>query len=686
MSRGYGTGGGGPWGPVDEQPPWEDSAWQQRSGQANIWSQDQDAQGYGNNGGNGNNGGDGARGYGGQNYPGQGYGGQDYDNADYDNADYDDAGYDRRDYGQPGAGQPRGGPAGGGQASGAQPRGAQARHGQPRVGQPTGGQPAGRPATGPAPVYRPQGPAAGVQRGPRSGPLPVNPGTGGQPAQRFPAPGTGPRPSQSQRGSGPMPQQMSQPSGYDPRGDQRGPGRRGATPGYGDDYQAMSSPRGGPGWDDQGEDSFLPGFGRRDYFDGRPDSSGDRGQPRRGRYQDEAGYDQQRGDYADPRAARGSGRDAADVRDRGRRDTGDWDGGRDGRDARDDRRRDRDERDARPRRKATRWLPRILILVVVLALVAGVGVGGLFVYHKYEAKYHPADFAGPGVAPTVTVQVTNNQTAEGLAPELVKLGVIASTRAFTIAVEASSDPTGLEAGFFTLNHHMSAAAAFAALLDPKNRIQQGVTIPEGKRASQVALILSEETKIPLKNFKQIIAHPAQLGLPSYADGKVEGYLFPATYAIEPHETALEILKAMVTRFKDDPLTVNLATTAKAVGLTPNQVIIEASMAQAEGGSVSDYPKIARVIINRLKDGMHLQFDSVLLYGLGAYAINVTDKQIATKGPYNDFQHAGLPPGPISNPGDAAIAGILHPATGDWLYFLTVSNGKSEFSATPLQGQ
>jgi cell division protein YceG involved in septum cleavage len=116
------------------------------------------------------------------------------------------------------------------------------------------------------------------------------------------------------------------------------------------------------------------------------------------------------------------------------------------------------------------------------------------------------------------------------------------------------------------------------------------------------------------------------------------------------------------------------------------VIIEASMAQAEGGSVSDYPKIARVIINRLKDGMHLQFDSVLLYGLNAYAVNVTDKQIATKGPYNDFEHAGLPPGPISNPGDAAIQGILHPAAGDWLYFLTVSGGKSEFSATPLQGQ
>ena len=84
--------------------------------------------------------------------------------------------------------------------------------------------------------------------------------------------------------------------------------------------------------------------------------------------------------------------------------------------------------------------------------------------------------------------------------------------------------------------------------------------------------------------------------------------------------------------------------------------------------------------------MALQFDSVLLYGLNKYAINVTDAQIATPGPYNDFEHAGLPPGPISNPGDAAIQGILHPDTGNWIYFLTYPGGKSKFSPTPLPGQ
>ena len=109
--------------------------------------------------------------------------------------------------------------------------------------------------------------------------------------------------------------------------------------------------------------------------------------------------------------------------------------------------------------------------------------------------------------------------------------------------------------------------------------------------------------------------------------------------------------------------------AKAVGLTPAQLIIEASLAQAEGGSVSDYPKIAEVIHNRLAIGMHLQFDSTVLYGLGKYAVSATIKQTKTPGPYNTYLNAGLPPGPISNPGDAAIQGVLHPDHGNWLYFL-----------------
>jgi UPF0755 protein len=330
------------------------------------------------------------------------------------------------------------------------------------------------------------------------------------------------------------------------------------------------------------------------------------------------------------------------------------------------------------------------VLTVVAVIVIGGLVGGLSVYHKYEARFHPADYTGQGTG-EVTVEVKTGDTAFSLAPRLLQAGVIASTRAFTNAVETANgtngaQSTGLEVGYYQLHQHMQASLAYAALVNPKNRLQTIVTIPEGKRAVDVIAIIANRTKIPLKDFQQVLAHPAQLGLPSYANGKAEGYLFPATYAIVPHETALQILQAMVKRFNDEAQAISLEAAAKSVNLTPTELITEASLAQAEGGSISDYPKIAEVIHNRLAIGMHLQFDSTVLYGVGKYAVSATIKQTKTPGPYNTYLNAGLPPGPISNPGEAAIKGILNADHGNWLYFLTVPGGKSQFSATPLKGQ
>jgi len=198
-------------------------------------------------------------------------------------------------------------------------------------------------------------------------------------------------------------------------------------------------------------------------------------------------------------------------------------------------------------------------------------------------------------------------------------------------------------------------------------------------------ILAKDTSIPQAQFQQVINNPAGLGLPSYANGKVEGYLFPATYQIQPNESALQILRAMVQRYNQEASSIGLAAAATGVNLKPEQVMIEASMVQAEAGHPSDFAKIARVIINRLKDGMKLQFDSVLLYGQNKFAVNITDAEAAIPGPYNDFLNSGLPPTPISNPGHEAIDAVLHPANGNWLYFLTYTNRPSVFSPTPLPG-
>jgi len=619
----------------------------------------------------------------------RGYGPQGSDQP-YDQADGRDRGYgqpqgpdqpyDQADGRDRGYGQPQGRDGGYGQSPGRDQG-----YGQPQGPDQSYGQAGGR-----APGYGPQGagpdPWAQEPRQPTGAPryprgsqqswpggdeqqdydLGRRPAAGGgDPAWQAPG-GYDPRGTGSRRSSDGYPGEGYPGDGYPGEGY---PGDGYPGEGYpGEGYPGRGGARAGqgdyPGWaGEPGRDAgFLPGFGRGEDYAGAGPGAGTR-------YPGEAG--DHPGEDGRPGRHGRRGRDDRRGGGGGGRGGGGWD----------------DDSPPRKRRSTVRRLAPWIALVVILTPLL---IGGLYIYHLYENKYHPADYSGPGTG-SVTVQVDSGDTAFSLGPRLQSLGVVASARAFELAAEGGNTTTsttspGLEAGFYKLHMHMQASLAWAALLNPKNRVQLTVTIPEGKRASQVVAILAKETSIPASDFQKVINNPSQLGLPSYAKGKVEGYLFPATYTIQPNETAVQILKAMVARYGVEAQQINIASAASHVGLTPAQLIIEASMVQAEGGVVSDYPKIARVIINRLSIGMKLQFDSVLLYGLNAYAINVTQAQINTAGPYNDFEHAGLPPGPICNPGDSAIQAVLHPASGNWLYFLTRTGGASEFSATPLPGQ
>jgi UPF0755 protein len=301
------------------------------------------------------------------------------------------------------------------------------------------------------------------------------------------------------------------------------------------------------------------------------------------------------------------------------------------------------------------------------------------------SKYHPADYSGAGTG-KVVVQVPSGASPTSLGPELVRLGVVASARAFVLAAEHSSNPNGLLPGFYGMKLHMQASQAYALLLDPKNLVQVTVTIPEGWRVSQIVAYLAAKSGIPAANYQRALTDPRQLGLPSYAGGKAEGYLFPATYEVQPHETAVGVLAGMVQRFDQEASAVSLPDAAKQVHLTQAQVITMASLVQAEGGRVSDYSKIARVIYNRLAQGIPLQLDSTVLYGLNTYGIIASDAQLNSTSPYNTYKHKGLTPGPIDSPGDAAIKAVLHPATGNWIYFVTVNPKTGETLFTSSQSQ
>ncbi len=336
----------------------------------------------------------------------------------------------------------------------------------------------------------------------------------------------------------------------------------------------------------------------------------------------------------------------------------------------------------RRRRRRFRWLAPWAAILVILAPLA---VGGYYAYSFYMSKFHPPDYSGSGTG-YVVVQVPSGATPTSLGPKLQELGVVASARAFVLAAEHSSNPNGLLPGFYGMHRHMKASLAYALLLNPKDLVQVPVTIPEGWRNSQVVAWLGAKSGIPASAYLKVLKDPALLHLPAYANGNPEGYLFPATYDVVPHETALGVLTAMVQRFDQEAAAIDLPAAARQAHLTPGQVIIMASLVQAEGGRLSDYPKIARVIDNRLALGMPLQLDSTVLFGLNTYGILATDQQLQSDSPYNTYRHKGLPPGPIDNPGAAAIQAVLHPASGPWLYFVTVNPKTRETLFTSSQAQ
>jgi len=317
-----------------------------------------------------------------------------------------------------------------------------------------------------------------------------------------------------------------------------------------------------------------------------------------------------------------------------------------------------------PMRRAAPWIA-LTVLVVVLAVA---GSGFFYVWHNY---LHPPDYSGPGTG-SVTVQIKPGETATQVGEQLLAKGVVASVRAFANAAKASGHGNSLQPGDYRLHKHMAAALAFALLLKPSSRVLLKIVIIEGMRLSEIVAALGKATG-NLKGYQQAIKDVSALGLPSYAKGNPEGYLFPATYTVQPGTQPIQVLRAMALRFNQEASSVNLAATAVHDQISEGDAITIASLVQAEGKRPQDLGKIARVIYNRLNARINLQLDTTVLYALHSRAADVTVAQTQnTRSRYNTYKHLGLPPGPIDSPGDAAIRAALHPARGDWLYFLTVN--------------
>ncbi|MFL6022596.1 MAG: endolytic transglycosylase MltG [Marmoricola sp.] len=326
-------------------------------------------------------------------------------------------------------------------------------------------------------------------------------------------------------------------------------------------------------------------------------------------------------------------------------------------------------------------IPMLLVLVVILG---GGYLGGGWAVDKVKSLVGVAsDYSGPGSG-SVVVQVHPGDSSTAIAQSLKAAGVVKSVEAFTDAARGDSRSRGIQVGYYQLKKQMKATDALAVLLNPKNQVQALVVVPEGYRLQEILKAIVKKTDITAAQLNAALKNPAALGLPASAGGKVEGYLFPATYSVVPGETASELLKQMIAKTKEVTASLDLDVRAKALGYTPEQILTIASILEYEGSRDQDYPKIARAIYNRLDKRMALQSDATVAYANNLTGtVYTTAEQRQIDSPYNTYKNPGLPPGPIGSPGQKTIEAALHPATGNWLYWVVVNlkTGETRFNDT-----
>jgi UPF0755 protein len=331
-------------------------------------------------------------------------------------------------------------------------------------------------------------------------------------------------------------------------------------------------------------------------------------------------------------------------------------------------------------------LATLVALGIVVALVGGVAYFGRAALTDVFASSEAADFTGPG-GDAVTVQIEQGDSVSAIGSTLEAAGVVASVEAFVDAAAEEPRSTSIQPGTYGLQLELPAADAVALLVDPANRQIVTAVLPEGLRLGESLQRLADGTGVPLADFEAAVAVPTGLGLPAYAGSTVEGFVFPATYEFEPGLTAAEILATTVERYNHAATTLDLEARAAAAGGEPLDVVVIASILEAEAARAEDLPQVSRVIYNRLAANMPLQMDSTVHYAVGKRgSVFTTDEERATDSPYNTYRYPGLPPGPIGSPGEAALEAALNPAAGGALFFVTVNleTGETRFAATDTE--
>lgn len=321
-----------------------------------------------------------------------------------------------------------------------------------------------------------------------------------------------------------------------------------------------------------------------------------------------------------------------------------------------------------------------LLLAIILLIVLTAGGAAAWMWYGMTKPYQ--GFAAEGVF----VDVPHGASRRYAAYILKKNGVVRSAMAFEIYARRHPKRT-LQAGEYFFDHAMTGREVFWKLANGQV-YQQPFTVREGETMFDIARELEVGKFMRAGDFLYAAGDPALVR--DFAPGAqtLEGFLFPATYELPRHPAASELTAEMVRKFKEEWKRVALPKAGEQTDegdhRAINRMVTLASLVERETPRPEERPLVASVFENRLRKGMRLQCDPTVIYGmarLGKYNGVLTGKDLSFDSLYNTYEHGGLPPGPIGNPGEASLRAALQPAQTKYLYFVANTQGGHFFSAT-----
>jgi len=273
-----------------------------------------------------------------------------------------------------------------------------------------------------------------------------------------------------------------------------------------------------------------------------------------------------------------------------------------------------------------------------------------------------------------TVDIKEGMTAAQIGSLLEEQGVVASSAAFLDLVTERGSENALQPGKYTFDEGLELLAVVDMLEHGIGASRYKVTIPEGLAVSQIKARLDEDAKVSGAEYEALSVQVASFQLPSLAGTQVtgvttlEGLLFPATYFLYEGEGPAKLIEDQLLAFTNKTSSLPWEK-AQAIGMTPYQIVVVASLIEKECNVAAERPMVARVIYNRIAQGMTLGIDATIRYAVGKWTEPLTDADLQVASPFNTRLNKGLPPSPICNPGEAALRAALEPVDGDWLYYV-----------------